>query len=665
MVRQEITILEQILDNIVHTILVDSVENTDDTSIIYTCNTLYLNTGKFVTINDVEYKVESFVLNTSLTLSPVDSDELVDEATESFIIDTPNFYHGTPRRATIENEQDQEVFYQGPMIWLLEWVDILPPENKDSSLVRSTIAGANFFFLDDCNNEDWNADDHYREIIDPMENELNYIFSALDLRLDIFGELTPPKRRPHVDFGSYITDRGYDKTLLTGRLSGYQATMDLPFVIDPCECDELINICSPVTLTINGVSFDDLPAGTNKVIQVVDQNDVETGVKINENKWQVTTEGGSIDISLNGTLAYEDQTTDVDVPIENTSTNTVGFWDGVTFIIGDSGVFLNGFDFAVVGAELTIDLAILNTEAATVGSSGGLSWLIGDSIAGVNGIDLIAIPAEDTGYITVKNSLSNQVGDEDGEEWLIGDSLFTVNGNSKSPIPATVTKAVTIVDQNDAPVVVTDVTDTAGVFKGSVNVPVPLNTADIYKSGQTTSYATSDDGADQPGRGSTFFVLDFNNGFGNTNRFTDTVGGQTYANDVVIDWSTWKQTTTPRVLAWYRVVQGVNVSWANAIIAQNANPTIATFTGWKLPNFQEAAILSNVEKSIGGGGMLNYSPMNINIAGGPNRLWTRSTGQIIQNAFAWIENGQLQAIGKTNLAQYIFRRYYLLSELGL
>ena len=70
----------------------------------------------------------------------------------------------------------------------------------------------------------------------------------------------------------------------------------------------------------------------------------------------------------------------------------------------------------------------------------------------------------------------------------------------------------------------------------------------LPKTGQTTSYATGDDGATQRGRLSSFLVLPSNNPFGNTNRFTSKTGTQTYTNKVAYDWSTYDGTT---VLAYY------------------------------------------------------------------------------------------------------------------
>jgi hypothetical protein len=68
---------------------------------------------------------------------------------------------------------------------------------------------------------------------------------------------------------------------------------------------------------------------------------------------------------------------------------------------------------------------------------------------------------------------------------------------------------------------------------------ISRTTAKLMKTGQTTSYRTGDDGNIQAGRATSFSVLAENNPFGNTNRFTDELGGQTYTNNIMIDWSTF------------------------------------------------------------------------------------------------------------------------------
>ena len=142
---------------------------------------------------------------------------------------------------------------------------------------------------------------------------------------------------------------------------------------------------------------------------------------------------------------------------------------------------------------------------------------------------------------------------------------------------------------------------------------VSRSTAKLMKTGQTTSYRTGDDGDIEAGRNTNFTTLAENNPFGNTNRFTDELGGATYTNNIVIDWSTYDGAT---VLGWYRVNNGLDISWTLAMAGALAT-SIGTFTtGWRLPNIQELFSLTNYSLT----NIISYSPLNLPAVA--NAYWT-------------------------------------------
>lgn len=154
-------------------------------------------------------------------------------------------------------------------------------------------------------------------------------------------------------------------------------------------------------------------------------------------------------------------------------------------------------------------------------------------------------------------------------------------------------------------------------IKASAPASAAISTATLMKTGQTTSYRTGDDGDLEAGRATSFTVLAENNPFGNTNRFTDELGGQTYTNNIVIDWSTYNGSN---VLGYRRTVSGSNVTWDNAIDGSLA-VSIGTFTtGWRLTNYLEIVSIANFSMSEG----LNYSPFNISTLA--YSLWCSNTG---------------------------------------
>lgn len=146
-------------------------------------------------------------------------------------------------------------------------------------------------------------------------------------------------------------------------------------------------------------------------------------------------------------------------------------------------------------------------------------------------------------------------------------------------------------------------------------------TAKLMKTGQTTSYRTGDDGDLERGRDVDFFTLAENNPFGNTNRFTDELGGQAYTNNWVVDWSTYDGST---VLGYFRSVQ-LAATWDNAIDNCLAG-TFGTFAGCYLPNVTQINNIMNFEINE----TLDYTPFSINLV----TLWTSDTNRGGIN-YAW------------------------------
>jgi hypothetical protein len=164
-------------------------------------------------------------------------------------------------------------------------------------------------------------------------------------------------------------------------------------------------------------------------------------------------------------------------------------------------------------------------------------------------------------------------------------------------------------------------------MKGNYIKAVPKRTtSQLIKTSQTVSYRTGDDGDLERGRSTSFTVLAENNPFGNTNRFTDELGTQTYTKNIVIDWSTYDGST---VLGWRR--SPVSGGTWNVSIDQSLLVSIAPFTtGWRLPNIREALNLINYSKING----LNNSPFLSFGAG----IWTSTTSPATTTSAYWIYN---------------------------
>jgi hypothetical protein len=151
--------------------------------------------------------------------------------------------------------------------------------------------------------------------------------------------------------------------------------------------------------------------------------------------------------------------------------------------------------------------------------------------------NITCTPAADATVENSDSSYSTTVAS--GGSLSIPDSDVNVNGTLQGTVVSVKDVDVNITDSSGTvtPDSVTIVGNTVTIDVPDSN-PAPVG-ATLMKTGQTTSYRTGDDGDLEEGRATDFFTLATNNPFGNTNRFTDELGGSTYTNNIVIDWSTY------------------------------------------------------------------------------------------------------------------------------
>ena len=272
-----------------------------------------------------------------------------------------------------------------------------------------------------------------------------------------------------------------------------------------------------------------------------------------------------------------------------------------------------------------------------------------DATVNVNGAFWDSVPSGGTENVIVRQSSgSTQVGSKQGQYWRIADSTAVLKTTGGTTISTTSIKA-----EASANIVAPNTTievngTTEGTFNAGSTVDVQLSDsggvvtpdsvtvvgndvqivladavgapvgATLMKTGQTTSYRTGDDGDIEAGRATSFTVLASNNPFGNTNRFTDILGGQTYTLPIVVDWSTYDGST---VLCYTKNLStGALKNWADCI-DQAAATSIGSYTsGWRLTNRKE---IENIMRFAGTTlTVFNYAPFNQSVA---TNIWTSTT----------------------------------------
>lgn len=185
------------------------------------------------------------------------------------------------------------------------------------------------------------------------------------------------------------------------------------------------------------------------------------------------------------------------------------------------------------------------------------------------------------------------------------------------------------------------------------------SSAELMKTGQTTTYRTGDDGDLEKGRGTSFFTLISNNPFGNTNRFTDNLGGQTYANNLVIDWSTYNGSN---VLGYSRNNHIDNlVTWNQAIDNALAYSLSPYTSGWRLPNLLELMNICFYGNSGGSSNqVLQYAAPYSNVFNvSSNVFWASTTLGSSTNAFVLgTSNSEVYPYPKTSTRRALYCRTF-------
>ena len=183
-----------------------------------------------------------------------------------------------------------------------------------------------------------------------------------------------------------------------------------------------------------------------------------------------------------------------------------------------------------------------------------------------------------------------------------------------------------------------------------------LNSSQLTKSGATVSYQTNDDGDKEFGQGTDFFTLDYNNKFGNTNRFTDDLGTQIYTSGIIVDWTTFNQ-VNDTVLCYYKTVELPN-TLTNLI---NSQPyTKNSLSNWWVCNMAQLLHLFSygVYRNV-----LNYAPFNLSTATTADSLWS-STRDSATIAY-YISSLGTSLASHTGSRRALLSRTYTLTELGL
>jgi hypothetical protein len=380
-------------------------------------------------------------------------------------------------------------------------------------------------------------------------------------------------------------------------IAGWAVTFDIHVPNTMTSCDDTATgvICYPANYTVEYANGTLIESGT-------------------------IASGGSVTVTVPNCPEIEDATwTLTDTNGNTLDTGTIPSGGSATIVAPDATININGalWDTVPSGGVENISVRRENT-AVEVGSKQGQYFRIADS--------------------TVQNSDASYSQDLAAEDSLtLPDSQVNVNTVNEGSVVSVADVDINLTDSGG-----TVTPDSVTITGNTVDVVLPDAVASVVgapllKTGQTTSFRTGDDGDLQAGRDVDFFTLNYTNPFGNTNRFTDELGGATYANGVVIDWSTYDGAT----VSGYYVNDATTARNWDTSIDWALSLSVSTFTtGWRLPNIFDLMNVSYYAQ----GSIFDYPPFNITTPMWSSNTYVEGTTQ----AWYFTNDGRLTRLGKTS-----------------
>lgn len=210
--KQTVDIIGDIVPTLTATVNIDSVvDNMDGTFTISTDCTWWISIQDTLTIGGLDYLVESFVINESITISG----SMIPIA-DNFELTVPNYIHGTIKMTQneVDGETNKELVY--PLVWLFEVIRDRKNTDDESMIDRET--ELRIFFVASANYKDWLTDDHYTNVIDPMQSMVDLFIEKIKVN-KLFTEVLSYDCIPLVNFS---VEGNQDESIFDCNLSGIE-----------------------------------------------------------------------------------------------------------------------------------------------------------------------------------------------------------------------------------------------------------------------------------------------------------------------------------------------------------------------------------------------------------------------------------------------------------
>lgn len=139
--------------------------------------TWWLSIGDTVEILGLKHKIIAMNMNVSITIEPTNGSVLPLPNTE-FMIPAPTYIHGTLKMAQNEVDAISNKTLLVPFVYLFEVIRDRKNTDTESMIDRET--DLRLFFLNSANTGDWLTDDHYTNVIDPMQQMVDLFMRLVE-----------------------------------------------------------------------------------------------------------------------------------------------------------------------------------------------------------------------------------------------------------------------------------------------------------------------------------------------------------------------------------------------------------------------------------------------------------------------------------------------------
>ncbi len=164
--RQTVDIIGDFVNDLDAEFVISSViDNLDGSYTLGTDCTWWVSIKQTYSINGRKYLIKSFTINENIVVVPVGHS--IAPIVTSFTIKAPTYIHGTLKMAGNEVDAETDKTILCPFTYLFEIITDRKDTDEESTIDREV--DLRIFWLNSANFSDWLTNDHYTNVIDPMQ----------------------------------------------------------------------------------------------------------------------------------------------------------------------------------------------------------------------------------------------------------------------------------------------------------------------------------------------------------------------------------------------------------------------------------------------------------------------------------------------------------------